>query len=269
MNAPTSTVSTSKTTADAQASAAATTSAPAAPGDIAGVGVVAAVASHELPADAGELKAAAKAAGAPRQVVRFLDGMALPAFVAGMTALDAAGVTEPADGERCGLFTISGWDPDQHQPELGPDQGDQPATYETVARHYITTASPMAWLRKMVNNVLCQLSLSRNLRGPNNHVVGGPGALAAVLALGGRSIETGGADRVLVLAYDAPLGHESDHDVAGQAAAVVLGPAQPGRSALPAPATRDIGSRGDGPANGHGGRAVDALDALIAEHGRA
>lgn len=197
--------------------------------------VVAGVPSAALPDD---LLAAAKATGAKRQVIRFLDGMALPAFVAGITALDAAGV---ADGERCGIFTVSGWDPDQHQPEI-----DEAPSYTTVARHYITTASPTAWLRKMVNNVLCQLSLTRNLRGPNNHVVGGVDALAAVLVLGERAIAGGVADHVLVVAYDTPPGHESDHEVAGQAAALVLG----------------------GPANGvlrpePAPRAVDALDALL------
>jgi hypothetical protein len=218
------------------------------------VGIVAAIASDDLPDD---LRAAAKAAGAPRQVARFLDGMALPAFVAGVAALDAAGVT---DGERCGLFTVSGWDPDQPQPEIG----DEPASYTTVARHYITTASPMTWLRKMVNNALCQLAMTRDLRGPNNHVVGGTGALAAVLTLGQRAIEGGAADDVLIVAYDAPVGHESDHEVDGQACAVVLGPAGSGASPLMVPEV-ELGS-GEG---GHGGRAVDTLDALVASAGAA
>ena len=118
---------------------------------------------------AGELKAAAKAAGAPRQALRFLDAMALPAFVAGVAALDAAGVT---DGERCGLFTVGGWDPQQHQPELG-EAGDD-AGYTEVARHYITTALPTDWLRKMLNNVLCQLSMTRNLPAPTTTSWAGP-----------------------------------------------------------------------------------------------
>jgi 3-oxoacyl-(acyl-carrier-protein) synthase len=217
------------------------------------VGIAAAVPSDALPAD---LRAAAKAAGVPRQVVRFLDGMALPAFVAGLTALDAAGVTEPADGERCGLFTVSGWDPDQHQPDLG----GEPASYETVARHYITTASPMSWLRKMVNNVLCQLAMTRNLRGPNNHVVGGSDALAAVLALGRRAVARGTADQVLVVAYDAPAGDESTPDPAGAAAALVLTGAASARPLPTLPAFPAEAGAADV-------RAVDTLDALIREPG--
>lgn len=225
------------------------------------VTAIAAVASRAL---ADDLRAAAKAAGATRQVTRFLDGMALPAFVAGVTALDAAHVT---DGERCGLFTVSGWDPDQPQPDIG----DEPASYITVARHYITTASPMTWLRKMVNNALCQLAMTRGLRGPNNHVVGGTGALAAVLALGQWAVESDAADYVLIVAYDTPVGHESDFEVDGQACAVVLGIGAPGASPLALPGV------GTGTCNGtcngarpeirHGGRAVDALDALIEASG--
>jgi 3-oxoacyl-(acyl-carrier-protein) synthase len=220
-------------------------------GYAASCGVVATVAAADLPDD---LKAAAKAAGAPRRVTRFLDGMALPAFVAGTTALDAVGVT---DGERCGLFTVSGWDPDQHQPDIG---GESPS-YATVARHYITTASPTAWLRKMVNNTLCQLSLTRNLRGPNNHVVGGQGALAALIVFADQALTAGVADHVLIVAYDAPPGHESDHEIEGHAAAVVLGPAGPG--ATPLPAVEAVGTPASGATNGHEGRAVDALEALI------
>ena len=231
------------------------------------VAVVATVRGADLP-PAGELKAAAKAAGAPRQAVRFLDAMALPAFVAGVAALDAAGVT---DGERCGLFTVGGWDPQQHQPDLG-EAGDG-AGYTEVARHYITTALPTDWLRKMLNNVLCQLSMTRNLRGPNNHFVGGAGALAAALAFGRRSVASGAADHVLVLAFDAPSGHESDHEVPGDACALVLGVAPAGT-----PAGHPADGNGNG--NGHGpdgagaigepcgprgiDRAVDALEALIA-----
>jgi 3-oxoacyl-(acyl-carrier-protein) synthase len=227
-------------------------------GDDPAVAVLAAASSGSLPED---LRAAAKAAGAPRQVVRFLDGMALPAFVAGTAALDRAGVS---DGERCGVFTVSGWDPDQHQ----PDVDDEPASYRTVARHYITTASPMTWLRKMVNNVLCQLAMVRDLRGPNNHAVGGSDALAAILALGQRAIATGAADHVLIVAYDAPPGRESDHEVDGEGAALVLGPADEGRVALPR--TGPVGRAFDADPEAER-RAVDVLDALIAatEHGGA
>jgi 3-oxoacyl-(acyl-carrier-protein) synthase len=231
--------------------------------------IVATVASAHLPAD---LLVRARASGAGRQVTRFLDGMALPAFVAGISALDAAGV---ADGERCGLFTVSGWDPDPQQPELDGDEGGDAATatYRTVARHYITTASPMSWLPKMVNNALCQLSMTRGLRGPNNHVVGGRGALAAVLLLGRRAIESGAADHVLIVAYDAPVGQESDFEVEGQAAALVLGTGADGTVVSGAAGSvgtvgegrdRAVGGRGDRGSGASGDRAVDALDELIA-----
>jgi hypothetical protein len=220
---------------------------------VSGPAVVAAVTTAEV-AGTGDLRAAARASGASRPVMRFLDGMALPAFVAGVAALDAAGVT---DGERCGVFTVSGWDPDQHQPDIGPEA----PSVTTVARHYITTASPTAWLRKMVNNTLCQLSLTRNLRGPNNHVVGGPEALAVALVMADRAVAGGAADHILVVAFDAPAGHESDHEVDGEAAAVVVG--RPGPGSPPRPAVTDLVGPATGPAGGAPHvRAVDALDAL-------
>jgi hypothetical protein len=178
--------------------------------------------------------------------------MALPAFVAGSQALEAAGVV---DGERCGLFTISGWDPTHAQPEL---EGDDVASYTTVARHYITTASPLAWLRKMVNNPLCQLSITRGLRGPNNHVVGQAPGLALVLTLAGLAIDRGEAERMLVVAFDAPPGHASDHEVEGSASAVVLGPVDQAATTVELTRLRAIGEGGPG-------SAVAALDGLIAE----
>jgi len=213
----------------------------------AAIGVFAAVPSTALPHDP---RASVRDAGVSRHVVRFLDGMALPAFVAGTQALDAAGVE---DGERCGLFTISGWDPTHYQPELEPDEA---SGYTTVARHYITTASPLAWLRKMVNNPLCQLSITRGLRGPNNHVVGQAPGLALVLTLAGLAIDAGDADRMLIVAFDAPAGHASDHEVDGSAAALVLGPADQATTRLDVTRLRAID-------DGRPGPAVGALDELI------
>ncbi len=105
--------------------------------------------------------------------------------------------------------------------------------------------------------------------------MGGAGALAAALAFGRRSVASGAADHVLVLAFDAPSGHESAHEVPGDACALVLGVAP-----AFAPAGPPADGNGHGNGNGHGpdgagaigepcgprgiDRAVDALEAVIA-----
>lgn len=210
--------------------------------------LLSAVPSKALP---DELKPAAKRHATPK-VMRFLDGMALPAYVAGMSALAAVADVDPL---TCGVMTISNWDPTYHQPEL-PEDG--PQGFTGVATYYRQQASPTGWLRKMVNNTLCHVSVSGKLRGPNLHFSGWSPALVDALFLSDRMLATGAAAHMLVLAFDAPPGSETAHEVPGTAAAVLLGAAPAGQGGFELP---ELGS-------GRFGRgAVDLLDEIIAESG--
>ena len=205
--------------------------------------IVAAVTSAELPAD---LKAEAKRY-ANIKIVRFLDDMSLPAFVAGVTALSQVPELDP---ERCALLTVSAWDPSFRQPEL-PD--GVIADFSSVASQCTHSGSPTAWLRSMVNSALCHIAVATGVRGPNIHLVGHAPALATALFLTER-LFGGGVDHALIVAFDAPPGAESEPDAHGAAAAIVLsaGPSPHGVCGVQAWDAAD-------PAE----RAVDALETLV------
>lgn len=210
--------------------------------------LVSAFPSAALPARE-DLKAAAKRFATPK-VMRFLDNMALPAYVAGMTALAECPGIDPL---TCGVMTVTNWDPTYHQPELPPDG---PQGFEGVATYYRQQASPTGWLRKMMNNTNCHVCVSGKLQGPNLHFAGWSPALVDALFLADRLLETGAAQHMLVLAFDAPPGEESTHDPAGTASAIVLTRAVAGEGSFELPelgsARADVGS-------------VALLDELIAK----
>lgn len=212
--------------------------------------VVSAFPSSALPAPE-DLKAAAKRHASPK-VMRFLDNMALPAYVAGMNALAACPGIDP---ESCGVLTVTNWDPTYHQPEL---PADGPQGFEGVATYYRQQAIPTGWLRKMMNNTNCHVCVSGKLQGPNLHFAGWSPALVDALFFADRLLGTGAATHMLVLAFDAPPGEESAHDPCGTASAVVLVGAAAGQGSFVVP---DMAS-----ARSHVG-AVAYLDALIAQAG--
>jgi hypothetical protein len=206
--------------------------------------------SSALPARE-DLKAAAKRFATPK-VMRFLDGMALPAYVAGMSALAECRGIDPL---TCGVMTVTNWDPTYHQPEL-PEDG--PAGFQGVATYYRQQASPTGWLRKMMNNTNCHVCVSAKLQGPNLHFAGWSPALVDALFLADRLLETGAAEHMLVLAFDAPPGEESTHDPAGTASAIVLARTAAGSGTFEVP-TLDAGRPDVG--------SVAMLDGLIAAAG--
>lgn len=203
---------------------------------------VAAVTSTELPAD---LKAEAKRYASVK-VVRFLDGMSLPAFVAGLTALSRVPELDP---ERCALLTVSGWDPSFRQPELADGVT---ADFAAVASHYCSSGSPTAWLRTMVNSALCHIAIAAGVRGPNIHLVGRAPAVETGFFLA-EGLLGGDVDHVLIVAFDAPHGEEGEDDTHGAAAAIVLSAGTSPNAAR--------GLQGSDEANPDE-RAVDALDAI-------
>lgn len=200
--------------------------------------IVSAFPSAALPATE-DLKAAAKRFATPK-VMRFLDGMALPAYVAGMTAL---GESPGVDPLTCGVMTVTNWDPTYHQPDLSPDG---PQGFEGVAAYYRQQASPTGWLRKMMNNTNCHVCVSGKLQGPNLHFAGWSPALVDALFLADRLLETGAAEHMLILAFDAPPGEESTHDPAGTASAILLARTAPGEGTFEFPelggGRADVGS---------------------------
>lgn len=190
--------------------------------------LVSAFSSSALPARE-DLKATAKRFATPK-VMRFLDNMALPAYVAGMSALAGSPGVDPL---TCGVMTVTNWDPTYHQPEL-PEDG--PQGFEGVAAYYRQQASPTGWLRKMMNNTNCHVCVSGKLQGPNLHFAGWSPALVDALFLADRLLETGAAEHMLVLAFDAPPGEESTHDPAGTASAILLTRTAAGQGSFELPA---------------------------------
>lgn len=209
------------------------------------VQIAAAVASSELPTDA---RSAARQR-ADKKIMRFLDPLAAPAFLAAALTVDRAGGI--ADPERCAIFTVSRRDPDYAQPEL-PEQWARGA--EGVATYYQSLSVPTDWLRTMTNNVLCHVAVAHRLRGPNMHLTGDVAALLAVIGLAGDALAHQEVSAALVVCFDVANGDDHGVTVHGHAAAVLLtgddgaAPVELLAAALPSPGTRP----------------TDALDQLIA-----
>lgn len=169
--------------------------------------VVGSLLPEELPEDQ---RAFAKGI-ADRKVMRFLDMVSLPAFVASCVLLDVAG---EAPANRKGLFTISAWEADvTASAELAAGGA------ERLVKHYLEESNPTDWLRAMPNNALCQVAIVTGLRGPNAHFVGGGAVTMHALTIAMQALDDGAADLAVVVAFD-QLGTA---DEPASAAGVVLG----------------------------------------------
>jgi hypothetical protein len=132
-----------------------------------------------------------------RKISRFLDAASFAPFLAAMSCYRADPAQPP---EHVALYTVGGWDgnmPDQ------PSRSDgSPDSDALISRHILEEANPVDWLRMLSNNPLCQVSIAEGFRGPNAHLVGGPDALAQVLAVAATDLRRGAARQAIIVAYD-------------------------------------------------------------------
>jgi hypothetical protein len=181
------------------------------------IALTVAAAADTFGAEPDELRIRAKDLARDRKIMRLLDPLSIPPFVAAVQAFDAVDGLDPA---RTALFTVSSWEPWMASPQLAAVDG---LSHAEVFQRLIDTNHPTEWLRAMANNTLCQIAIARKLRGPNLHVVGDASQLASLLALA--ALELGGtADAALLVAFDTDDVHRHDapDDAPSRAAAVVL-----------------------------------------------
>ncbi|HET6860563.1 MAG TPA: hypothetical protein VFH94_26125 [Streptomyces sp.] len=201
---------------------------------------------------AAELRARA-ATFTSRRVLRLLDSWSLAPFVTVME-LKADAWPEDWDGERTGLITIS-----DLEPGFG---GLLPAGAPEEGLAHVLERKPTEWLREMANNPACQASIVSQLRGPTLHYVGDADTCRLALLEAAAWLESGTADRVLVVAFDEgdfPGAARAD-DGRSQAAGVALGG---GDAAALGDTDRLTGGAGAP------GTAVAAMTDLVAAFGQA
>jgi hypothetical protein len=178
---------------------------------------LAALRPTDLPAD---LASEAKRLANDRKIVRLLDPVSMPPFVAALSTLHQAGALDLA---RLALYMVSECDYESPEPPAS-STGTFPLQPE-VARHYYENGNPAAWLRSMPNSCICQTSIASGAHGPNLHLVGGGMSVRHALLLADAALRSGQASAALIVAYSptgpAPL--FSLPDVG--AAALALGPA--------------------------------------------
>ncbi|MHB8464116.1 MAG: hypothetical protein ACYDH6_19635 [Acidimicrobiales bacterium] len=183
-----------------------------------------------------DLQAEARRLAKDRKVVRLLDGVSNPPFVAALTAF--ASIEDEVNRDEVALFTVSSWEP--WLPEAPAELVD--ADHHTRYKYCFGEAhQPTAWLRGLANNTLCQIAIAGRFRAANLHVVGRAAALGPVLELVSHALTMEGAAAALIVAFD-PAGdaHALPDETTSNAAAVALLPS-----------------------NGPGARSVSALAGII------
>lgn len=134
---------------------------------------------------------------ASRKVLRFLDAASLAPFVAVASLYRRAPAAAPED---VALYTLGGWDGDMPDPWFVPD--GSAAQDAELSEHILEGANPIAWLRMLSNNALCQVSISEGFRGPNLHLVGDSHAAAQMISVAAADLSSGAAEQALIVAYD-------------------------------------------------------------------
>ena len=214
-------------------------------------------AGYECPDNLGEIRERVREL-ASRKVSRFLDAASFAPFLAAASVyrLDPA-----APPEHVAVYTVGGWDgnmPDQ--PSLSDGSPDSDAE---LSRHILEQAGPVEWLRMLSNNPLCQVSIAEGFRGPSAHLVGGPDALAQVLAVAATDLRRGAARQALIVAYDTAAADRRNPSgrAPASAAAVSLVPLAEDSDAEDAlPGLFDVAAG----AEGGGDSALDVLRACLA-----
>lgn len=171
------------------------------------------VAIRDRPDDVG----AAARRFANRKVVRLLERVSLPPFVAAHLLLDRHPELEVAD---LGLVVVSGWEPGV--PDwLSPHDGSPDGFAQAVAT-LNELVTPTAFLAGHPNNLLCQIAVSTGQHGPNFHLVGDARSGLEALWLIGSLVDMGLAPAVLLVGFDPPPGHTLHPPEATDADAVAL-----------------------------------------------
>jgi hypothetical protein len=166
-----------------------------------------------------------------RKIVRFLDVLSLPPFVAAATVYQRNPVAEP---EHVALYTVSGWDGDMPDQPFVPDGTG--ADDARLSKHILEDANPVGWLRMLANNALCQVSIAQGYRGPNTHFAGGAPALGHAIATAAADLRRDASRLALVVAFDPVVYEHRLHPsarAATKAAAIAIVRNEDGADELP------------------------------------
>jgi len=133
-----------------------------------------------------------------RKVIRFLDEVSAPPFIA---AVESFRIAAAVSATETALFTISSWE----APPMLPPPFDVTAeidVHRKLAEHY-ASANPRDALRCLPVNPLCQIAIALGIQGPNAHFVGDGDALMHALVLAETDLAVGAARAAIVVAFEA------------------------------------------------------------------
>lgn len=165
---------------------------------------------------------------ADSKVMRFLDPMAAPPFVAAARAIAAAAQsTQNAiiSPDEWAVFTASKWDPNYRLPVLLDDVAP---TRTNIAQHYASFVVPTEWLRQITNNAACHIAVAHQFTGPNLHLSGDSSALENALFLAADALSRSECRRAVIAAFDAVGPVNDDPTASGYACAIVVSAEGPG-----------------------------------------
>lgn len=149
------------------------------------------------PADLPEdMRGEAKRLANDRKIVRLLDPVSTPPFVAALITVNNLG---GVDTSGMALYMVSECDYESPEPP-STDSGEFPGPRE-VARHYYENGNPAAWLRSMPNSCICQTSIVSGAHGPNLHLVGNAESVRHAVLLADVALRAERATAALIIAY--------------------------------------------------------------------
>jgi hypothetical protein len=167
--------------------------------------------------DRPEDVAAAARSFASRKVVRLLERVSLPPFVAAHTLLGRHPEIEVAD---LGLVVLSAWEPGV--PDWLPTHDGTLAGFGQAIARLNELVTPTTFLAGHPNNLLCQIAVSTGQHGPNFHLIGDARAGLEALDLISSLLALELAPAVLLVAFDTPLEHTLSSPEATDSDAVAL-----------------------------------------------